>query len=107
MHVSRPVLSLVLGFITYVLLDFSYGAGANTEGTATPTQQYYSSIAQPAGVCIAVGGIVLSIWLDFLTLPKRDRPPLGFGRASVRSRRCSLRCSSLLILFDALHFITF
>ena len=56
-----PVLSLVLGFITYVLLDFSYGAGANTEGTTTPTQ-YYSSIAQPAGVCIAVGGIVLSIW---------------------------------------------
>ena len=68
-----PVLSLVLGFITYVLLDFSYGAGANTEGTATPTRQFYSSIAQPAGVCIAVGGIVLSIWLALLTLPKRDK----------------------------------
>ena len=65
-----PVLSLALGFITYILLDFSYGAGANTEGTATPKQQFYSSIAEPAAACIATGGVLISLWLAYLTLPK-------------------------------------
>ena len=65
-----PVLSLALGFITYILLDYSYGTGANTEGTVTPTQQYYSSIAQPAAAGVAIGGVLLSLWLTYLTLPK-------------------------------------
>ena len=69
-----PVLSLALGFITYLLLDFSYGAGANTEGTATPSQQFYSSIAQPTAACIATGGVLLSLWLAYLTLPKHGKP---------------------------------
>ena len=66
-----PVLSLALGFIAYFALDYSYGTGANTEGTATPTQQYYSSIAQPVGASVAVGGVLFSLWLTYLTLPKR------------------------------------
>ena len=66
-----PVVSLALAFITYLLLDFSYGAGANTEGTATASQQFYSSIAQPTAACIAVGGVFLSLWVAYLTLPKK------------------------------------
>lgn len=68
-----PVLSLALGFITYLLLDYSYGTGANTEGTATASQQYYSSIAQPAAACVAVAGVLLSLWLTYLTLPKHGK----------------------------------
>lgn len=66
-----PVLSLALGFITYFTLDFSYGAGGNTDGRSTPAQQYYSSIARPAGEWIVIGGVVLSFWLACLTVSKR------------------------------------
>jgi hypothetical protein len=52
-----PLLSLALGFITYLYLGFSVGAGANTEGTATAEQKHYSSIAEPASAFVAIGGI--------------------------------------------------
>ena len=68
-----PVLSLALGGYAYLLLDITYGAGANTEGTATQAQQYYSSIAGPAFLGITGSGVLLSLWMAFLTLPKNDK----------------------------------
>jgi hypothetical protein len=66
------VIFIALGGYAYVLLDIAYGAGANTEGTATQAQQYYSSIAAPVGLSIAGGGVLLSIFLAFLMLPKNE-----------------------------------
>ena len=68
-----PVIFVALGGYAYVLLDITYGAAANTEGTATQAQQYYSSIAAPVGLGIAGSGVLLSLFLAFLTLPKH--PP--------------------------------
>jgi len=68
-----PIISAALGGFAYVLLDIACGAGANTEGTATQPQQYYSSIAASVGVGIAGGGVLLSLFLAFLTLQKH--PP--------------------------------
>jgi ABC-type branched-subunit amino acid transport system permease subunit len=68
-----PIIFIALGAYAYVLLEITHGAGANTEGTATQAQQYYSSIAAPVGLGIAGGGVLLSILLAFPTLPKNDK----------------------------------
>jgi len=67
-----PAFSLGLGGIAYLELDMHYGAnGANSEAAVTQDQRFYSSLAEPAFVCISVSGIVLSLWIVYLTLPKR------------------------------------
>jgi hypothetical protein len=51
--------------IAYVLLQFSYGACANTEGPATQARHFYSAIAEQCSRCIAGVGFVVFLWLAF------------------------------------------
>lgn len=67
------ILSAGLAFLVYVLLEYSYGAGGNSEGTATQTQRFYSSIAAPFSLCIACMGIASSAWLVFKMYSTHDK----------------------------------
>jgi len=68
-----PAVFIASGGFAYLLLDIAYGAGANTEGTATPLQQFYSSIASPSFLFLAGGGTLFSLFMAFRTLTRNAR----------------------------------
>ena len=61
----QEILWLVFGFVassgiaiyTYFLFGVSYGTRGNTEGTATETQKYYDSLAEPVCVVVFFAGL--------------------------------------------------
>jgi hypothetical protein len=68
-----PAVFIALGGAAYLLLDIAYGAGMNTEGTATQSQRYLSSIAGPSFLTLAGGGTLLSLFMAFRTLTRKNR----------------------------------
>jgi hypothetical protein len=60
--------SVILAFAGWFLLDIVYGSAGNTEGTATPTQVFLSSIAGLSFWIIIGTGTIGSLWLAYWTM---------------------------------------
>lgn len=69
---SGFVISPILGFFAFWFLGFVVGGGIDLEGTSSPSERFFNSLALPSLIIVPFTGMMLGLFMCIQTLRRRD-----------------------------------